>query len=38
MEVLKPRFVHEHEAPGVEAASQPPPQTPRLLVALLSYL
>ena len=34
---VKAGFVHEYKAPGVEAASQPPPQAPRFLVALGGY-
>src|SRR5215204_122574 len=35
---VKPTLVHEHQASGVEVGSQPAPQPPHLLVALLGYL
>src|SRR3712207_6622355 len=33
-----PALVHEHQAPNVEARSQPPPKPPRSLVAFRGYL
>src|SRR5829696_3843781 len=35
---VKPALVDEHQASGVEVGSQPAPQPPHLLVALLGYL
>src|SRR4051812_34654595 len=34
---MRPALVHEHQAPSVEARSQPTPQAPHLLVALGGY-
>src|SRR5215217_283499 len=35
---MPPGLIHEHQSPNVEARNQPPPQSPRSLIAFRGYL
>src|SRR5215203_652967 len=35
---MRPGLIHEHQSPNVEARNQPPPQSPRSLIAFRGYL
>src|SRR5829696_2823254 len=35
---MRPGLIHKHQSPNVETRNQPPPQSPRSLVAFLGYL
>src|SRR5215212_545282 len=35
---MRPAFIHEHQPPHIKARNQPPPQSPRSLIAFRGYL